>query len=253
METASRIVLGTLIAAVLLPGVLIGQVKSDEPVRSVRISGRVEDSTTAPFVKMAVVLKPYGRPDVIATTETDQNGVFTFDVPANTYDLHFQAPGFMSVVKMVRAFGPDSAVGTVRLQVAPTFSPTVVATTSGFAQGQSNSHSQEKQAKLWAAISVQQPIFKEGGEADRLQMYFGVYNDGNSAIGPNVESSRLLINGVEQQDWPYIIGGGIRNELFSSLPPGETLQFTYLLGERYFKKPGIYTVRWEARISNRPS
>jgi len=30
-----------------------------------------------------------------------------------------------------------------------------------------------------------------------------------------------------------------------SLPPGETLQFTYLLGPRYFLKPGVYTVRWE--------
>ena len=28
------------------------------------------------------------------------------------------------------------------------------------------------------------------------------------------------------------------------LPPGHVLSFGYMLGERYFAKPGIYTVRW---------
>jgi hypothetical protein len=85
-----------------------------------------------------------------------------------------------------------------------------------------------------------------------LQVYFGVYNDGASAVGPNVESSHLYINGVAPQDWQIVIGNGIRNELFSSLPPGQTLQFTYLLNPRYFQKPGVYTVRWEGENFKSP-
>jgi len=105
---------------------------------------------------------------------------------------------------------------------------------------------------LWAAISVPQSIFEEGGDTDRLQIYFGVYNDGDSAVTPKVESSDLIINSVEPPDWSYVIGNGIRNELFSSLPPGQTLQFTYLLGPRYFQKPGIYTVRRESENFKSP-
>lgn len=85
-----------------------------------------------------------------------------------------------------------------------------------------------------------------------MQVYFGVYNDGASAVGPNVESSHLYINGVAPQDWQIVIGNGIRNELFSSLPPGQTLQFTYLLNPRYFQKPGVYTVRWEGENFKSP-
>jgi len=121
---------------------------------------------------MTVVLNVHGRPHAIDRTETAQNGLFAFDVPANTYDLQFHAPVFRSVVKMVRAFSPDSAVRTVRLQVAPTYSPTVIDTTSGFAQGQDKSQGQKpKQPGLWAAIAVPQPIYVEGYETERLQIF----------------------------------------------------------------------------------
>jgi hypothetical protein len=113
-------------------------------------------------------------------------------------------------------------------------------------QQKSQGKKTEPATKLWAAISVPKPIFDEGFDTEHLQIYFGVYNDGDLVVAPKVESSHLFINGVEQQDWSYVIGNGIRNELFSSLPPGETLEFTYLLGPRYFQKPGIYRVRWES-------
>jgi hypothetical protein len=119
---------------------------------------------------------------------------------------------------------------------------------AGFAMAQGGNEAQAqkaKQEKLWAAITVPQPIFEEGSETERLQIFFGVYNDGHTAVSPKVESSHLYINGVEPQDWSFVIGNGIRNELFSSLPPRQTLQFTYLLGPTYFLTPGIYTVRWE--------
>jgi len=253
MKFFAQAVVGTLIA-VLLAGLVFGQVKSEEPVKSVRISGRVEDPTTAPFVKMTVVLKEHGRPDPAASAVTDQNGFFAFDVPANNYDLYFQAPGFRPIVKTVRADARDNAVETVRLEVAPAYSPVVIDTTSGFAQGQQKGQGQTARpnSRLWAGISVPQPIYVEGYETENLQIHFAVYNDGDLAVGPQVESSHLFINGVEPQDWSYVIGNGIRNELFSSLPPGELLQFTYLLGPRYFMKPGVYTVRWEGESFKSP-
>ena len=253
MNAAFQVVVCTIIA-VLLPCTAFGQAKSDEPVKSVRISGRVEDPSTAPFVKMTVVLKIHGLQDTTARAETNPDGFFAFDVPADTYDLQFRAPGFSSVVKTVRAYALDNAVGTVRLQVAPTYSPIVIDTTSGFAQGQQKGQGQKTKptSKLWAAITVPQPIYLEGYETKHLEIYFAVYNDGDLAVGPQVESSHLFINGVEPENWSYVIGNGIRNDLFRSLPSGEILQFNYLLGPAYFVKPGIYTVRWEGENFKSP-
>jgi hypothetical protein len=109
--------------------------------------------------------------------------------------------------------------------------------------GQQPDASERKHVKLWAAISVQPTIYWEGN-TDALQIHFGIVNDGSSTINPNVESSHLLINGVEPKDWSNIIINGLRTPSFRSLPPGETLDFSYVLG-RFFKKPGIYTVGWK--------
>jgi hypothetical protein len=111
------------------------------------------------------------------------------------------------------------------------------------AQARNESQHQTRQMILWAAITVQQPIFSEGG-TDALQITFGVFNDGPSAVNPKVESSHLLINGVGPKDWRNVIINGLRTPSFDSLPPGQYLRFTYVLG-RYFQKPGIYKVRWE--------
>jgi hypothetical protein len=99
-----------------------------------------------------------------------------------------------------------------------------------------------KQDTVWAAISVQPSVFYEG-HTNALQVYFTVINDGTISINPRIESTHLLINGVEPKDWPIVIGNGIRSTQFLDLPPGEPLQFSYLLA-RYFEKPGIYTLRW---------
>lgn len=173
MKSSFQVVVATLIAA-LLPGRVFGQVKNNEPVETVRISGRVEDQTAAPFMKMVVLLKIHGLSDIAASSVTDPEGVFAFRVPGNTYDLYFQAPGFTPVVSTVRAVGGSVEVGTVRLHVAPTFGPTVVA----------GNGKDEKGYALWAAISVPQPIYVEGSETERLQIYFGIYNDGDSAVSP---------------------------------------------------------------------
>jgi len=402
MKPSARAVVVTLIA-VLLPGVVIGQVKSDEPVQSVRISGRVTDAVGAPVADAAVVVKLAGTNDTTASAKTSVTGEYTFlVVPHRSYELHFERPGFRRETKVVTA-DKDTDVGTLALSVSgfagsgrvvtespvelpgsahathaimnnesqaqdstniycvermeiprypllPSqariegsitasvalssdgvvhdikitaqsksrqaknlFGPTVgkviraaqfrsgcsekaiklvfhfdlkgmsdspkASMSYGYpnvfwivseaplvqpeAQASANSDltpgnqdegrtHKPKQSTLWAAISVPQPIFVEGYEAEHLQIYFAVYNDSESAIAPNVESSHLFVNGVEPEDWSYVIGNGIRNELFSSLPPGQTLQFTYLLGPRYFLKPGLYTLRWEGENFKSP-
>lgn len=99
-------------------------------------------------------------------------------------------------------------------------------------------------AKLWAGISVPEPVFSAANVA-RLQIFFAVVNDGSVPVNPDVEASHLLINGAEPKDWRFIIGNGLRTEYFRSLPPNHTLGFSYQLG-RLFVKPGIYSVRWES-------
>src|SRR5579871_1195073 len=122
MKPFAQAVAGALIVA-FLPGLGFGQVKSGEPVKTVRISGRVEDQTS---------------------------------------------------------------------------------------RGQKT----KPASRLWAAITVPQPIFEEGGEVEHLQIDFGVVNDGHSTVNPNVESSHLFINGVEPQDWRMVIGNGGRSSWF---------------------------------------
>jgi archaellum component FlaG (FlaF/FlaG flagellin family) len=111
------------------------------------------------------------------------------------------------------------------------------------AQGQDKGKPQVEQVKLWAVISVPQPIFY-GRETNALQIGFGVFNDGRSPMNPTIDSSHLFINGVELKDWLFIVTNGPRTSSFSSLPPGQFLRFSAVLG-KYFQKPGAYTVRWE--------
>jgi hypothetical protein len=108
---------------------------------------------------------------------------------------------------------------------------------------QRRNENQHPTEHLWAAITVQQPIFSEGG-TDALQIKFGVFNDGPSTVNPKVGSSHFLIDGVEPKDWRNVIINGLRTPYFDSLPPGESLAFGKVLG-RYFQKPGIYKVRWQ--------
>ena len=110
-------------------------------------------------------------------------------------------------------------------------------------QGQDKSKPQVEQVKLWAAMSVPQPIFY-GRETDALQISFGVFNDGRSPINPTIDSSHLFINGIELKDWLFIVTNGPGTSSFSSLPPGQFLRFSAVLG-KYFQKPGVYTVKWK--------
>jgi hypothetical protein len=78
---------------------------------------------------------------------------------------------------------------------------------------------------------------------EKLQISFGVVNDGSATVDPRIGASHLSVNGVEPKDWLVVINNGLRTPEFQALPPGHFLSFSYML-RRYFAKPGIYTVRW---------
>jgi hypothetical protein len=111
------------------------------------------------------------------------------------------------------------------------------------AKGQSDSQRDAQHVALWAAISVPKAIFNEV-EVVKLQMSFVVVNDGDLTGAPKIGNSHLSINGVEPADWNFVINNGLRSPDFDALPPGQVLSFGYLLGDRYFAKPGVYTVSW---------
>ena len=125
------------------------------------------------------------------------------------------------------------AIGTTLVSMLPSFA---------VAQDRNETQRQSKQVALWAGISVAQPILGEGG-VEKLQISFGVVNDGSATVDPRIGASHLSVNGVEPKDWLVVINNGLRTPEFQALPPGHFLSFSYML-RRYFAKPGIYTVRW---------
>jgi hypothetical protein len=103
----------------------------------------------------------------------------------------------------------------------------------------------EVHKKLWAGLSVPEPVFQTIG-IEKMSIYFAVVNDGTSTVDPEIGASRLLINGIELKRWRHIISNGPRGPDFAALPAGRACRFTYQLGE-LFRQPGTYTVRWEGR------
>ena len=75
------------------------------------------------------------------------------------------------------------------------------------AQGQDNGKTKSEQVKLWAAISVQNPVFPKNRAYD-LAITFAIVNDGRTPVNPGLGSSRLFINGVELHDWHMIAING---------------------------------------------
>jgi hypothetical protein len=106
-----------------------GQVSPDPSTDAVRISGRVMDSRGAPIPHAAVKLRVMGVGDNPATTETDENGRFTFPaaVPQH-HELFFEAQGFSRLTVPVQTpnNSRDINLGIVVLEVAPIETPSEV-------------------------------------------------------------------------------------------------------------------------------
>jgi hypothetical protein len=111
----------------------------------------------------------------------------------------------------------------------------------GSAAAQSRNEGQPH-AKLWAAMSINQPVFSKN-RTDNLNLTFAIVNDGDSTVNPGVAKSHLSINGVELKEWAFINSNGPMTSFDTNLPPKRTLTHGYSLG-KYFQKPGVYTLRW---------
>jgi hypothetical protein len=120
----------------------------------------------------------------------------------------------------------------------------LVSASPGVAVAQTRKEGQ-RQAKqiLWAAMSVQQPVFAKT-RTNELTITFAVVNDGDSTVNPGIASSHLFINGVELKEWAFISSNGPSTSFHTALPPKRALLFTCGCGQ-YFSKPGVYTLRWQ--------
>jgi RNA polymerase sigma factor (sigma-70 family) len=99
-----------------------------------------------------------------------------------------------------------------------------------------------KGRRLWAALSLDQPLYQEGGKGGP-RLSFALVNDGDKDIDPQVRSSKMIVNGkvlpafMRALDRP----GDPR---YRALPAGDYLLFTVVLGD-HFKKVGVYRLAWE--------
>lgn len=105
------------------------------------------------------------------------------------------------------------------------------------------SSANQEHPKLWASLSISRPLFHAGWTKELL-IHFTLVNDGSKSIDPKIESSKIIINGVELENSGFILNKGPKDGRWRALPPGDSLEFTYAL-EDYFKEPGIYRVLWK--------
>jgi hypothetical protein len=64
-------------------------------------------------------------------------------------------------------------------------------------------NTQESKVALWAAMTVNQPVFPKN-RTENLTLTFTVVNDGDSTVNPGIAKSQLFINGVELKQWEFI-------------------------------------------------
>jgi hypothetical protein len=102
---------------------------------------------------------------------------------------------------------------------------------------------QKKAGNLWAGLSVNHPIFKAGQTKD-LRIEFTLVNDGDKVIDPKIADSQIVINGKELTDSGLIFSGVQKGARSRALSPGDSLQFSFPLGDQ-FKEPGTFRISWK--------
>jgi hypothetical protein len=100
-----------------------------------------------------------------------------------------------------------------------------------------------RQGELWAALSANHPVFKDGQTKD-LRIELTLVNDGDEVIDPKIVESRIVINGKELADSGLILRSGLQGSQFKALSPGDHLQFGVVL-RKHFQEPGTYRVSWK--------
>jgi hypothetical protein len=96
---------------------------------------------------------------------------------------------------------------------------------------------------LWAALTVNHSTFKHGQTKD-LRIEFSLINDGDKVIDPKIAESRININGKELAGSGLILSGLANDAPLKVLAPGETRQYSLLLGD-HFKETGTYRIYWK--------
>jgi hypothetical protein len=108
-----------LVVVTLLPSSMFGQGKATLLTQKVLIAGRVVDSAGKSVPQTNVILKTAGENETVAETSTDRDGAFIFhDLPAEAYELRFEASGFDHTILIVKkaAAGGEFNLGTVVLK-----------------------------------------------------------------------------------------------------------------------------------------
>jgi hypothetical protein len=111
----------------------------------------------------------------------------------------------------------------------------------------------EKGTRLWAAISVSRPVVDwDVWTVDPFIFFFGLVNDGDKAVDPDLDNARLLVNGKELANWPSRgIIGPRDGRRWKSLPVGDDIAFGENMS-KYFQEPGIYRVVWKGKEFQSP-
>jgi hypothetical protein len=102
---------------------------------------------------------------------------------------------------------------------------------------------QKKTETLWAALSINHAVVK-AGQTKELRIGFSLVNDGDKVIDPKIAYSHIVINGKELTDAGLILSSVAKDRRFTALAPGDSLQFSLLLGDD-FKEPGSYRISWK--------
>jgi len=102
MKSSIRAVAGVLIV-VTVSGVAFAQARSQEPARTVQISGRILDPTGAVLPRARVRLVVPDGGEVVGDITTDPRGRYEFStVPPNRYGILIEARGFTPQWKRIR-------------------------------------------------------------------------------------------------------------------------------------------------------
>jgi hypothetical protein len=105
------------------------------------------------------------------------------------------------------------------------------------------STSRPETGNLWAALTINHPVFTVGQTKD-LRIQLCLVNEVDNVIDPKIPESRIVINGKELTDSGLMLRSAAQNARFTALAPGESIQLDCLFGD-HFKEPGTYRVSWE--------
>jgi hypothetical protein len=146
-------------------------------------------------------------------------------------ELELQRRMELVALEHARALAEEKAVALARF------------TRAGLSTTDSSNTVQPKAEKLWAALTVNHSTFKQGQTKD-LRIEFSLVNDRDVVIDPTIAESHIVINGNELADSGLILTSVAKGARFNALTPGESLQFSLLLGNQ-FKEPGTYRITWK--------